>query len=132
MDNKNIEEMIRIYPGRENLPCAVAHYIASSLGVPPKEVGNAADSLKIKLDQCQLGLFGYGRKGTSPYKITGRPVNVPDDVLERIRAAVQDGRVACKDLWDIASASKIPRAEIGNAADSLGVKVTPCQLGAFK
>ncbi|HQG32369.1 MAG TPA: hypothetical protein PLA83_10610 [Deltaproteobacteria bacterium] len=132
MDIRKIEEMIRIYPGWENLPCAVAHYIAASLGISPKEVGDAANSLKVKLDQCQLGLFGYGRKGISPYKLTGRPVAVPDDVLEKIRAAAKDGRVGCRELWDIATASKIPRAEIGNAADSLGIKITPCQIGAFK
>jgi hypothetical protein len=131
MDIRKIEEMIDIYPQKGNLPCAVAHYIAASLGISPKEVGDAANTLKIRLDQCQLGLFGYGRKGKSGYKILGRPVEIPDDMLEKIKAASKDGRISCKDLWDIADAAKIPRAEVGNAADSLGIKVTPCQLGAF-
>lgn len=131
MDIRKIEEMIKVYPGWEKLPCAVAHYIAASLGIQPRDVGEAADTLKIKLDQCQLGLFGYGRKGISDYKILGRPVHVPDEVLETIRTASKDGRIACRDLWEIANAAGIPRAEIGNAADSLGIKITPCQLKAF-
>ncbi len=131
MDIRKIEEMIGIYPEKETLPCAVAHYIAASLGIEPRDVGEAADALKVKLDQCQLGLFGYGRKGVSDYKILGRAVQVPGEVMEKIRAASKDGRVACRDLWEIARASKIPRAEIGNAADSIGIKITPCQLKAF-
>ncbi len=131
MEKKTIEGMIRSYPLESSLPCAVAHYIAALLGVLPREVGDKATELKVRLDMCQLGLFGYGRKGKSGYKILGRPVEIPADVLEKIRAAAKDGRIACKDLWNIADAAQIPRPEAGNAADSLGIKIRPCQLGAF-
>ena len=62
MDRKKIEEMIGNSPQKGILPCPVAHYIAHALGVAPKEVGDAATELKVKLDLCQLGVFGYGRK----------------------------------------------------------------------
>ncbi len=132
MDISKIEEMIRIYPQKDILPCCVAHYIASCLKITPREVGDAATTLKVRLELCQLGLYGYGRKGTSDYKILGKPVNVPLEFLENIRATAKDGRISCKDLWDIADTAKIPRPEAGNAADSLGLKITPCQLGAFE
>ncbi len=131
MEKKTIEGMIRSYPLKNTLPCAVAHYIAALLGVLPKEVGDKATELKVRLDMCQLGLFGYGRKGVSCYKTVGRPVEVPADFLEKIKTAAVDGRIACKDLWDIADGTNIPRPEAGNAADSLGIKIKPCQLGAF-
>ncbi|HNY64473.1 MAG TPA: hypothetical protein PKM41_03480 [Deltaproteobacteria bacterium] len=131
MDTRKIEEMIRINPMQGFLPCPVAHYIAASLGVSPRDVGDAATSIRVKLDLCQLGLFGYGRKNVSDYKILGRPVVVPEGTLEKIRAAAVDGHIACKDLWEIAGAMGITRPEAGNAADSLGLKVSPCQLGAF-
>jgi hypothetical protein len=132
MSAGKIEEMIVIYPLDGILPCAVAHYIAACLGVSPKEVGDEATALKVKLDLCQLGLFGYGRKGTrTGYKILGRPVDVPEETLSLIRGAVKDGRISCKELWSIAAQTGITRPEAGNAADSLGVKVSPCQLGAF-
>jgi hypothetical protein len=132
MDNKKLDEMILMHPQKGFLPCPVAHYIAHSLGVAPKEVGDAATALKVKLDFCQLGLFGYGRKETKTgYKILGRPVDVPEDALSMIRAAVKDGKVSCLDLWLIAAQNGITRPEAGNAADSLGIKVSPCQLGAF-
>lgn len=132
MSSEKIKEMIAIYPLKGKLPCAVAHYIAAYLKTPPVEVGMAATEAGVKLDQCQLGLFGYGRKGQSSYKILGRKVEVGQDVLERIRSAATKGGISCLMLWDIADSSGITRAEAGNAADSLGIKITPCQLGAFK
>ncbi len=132
MDTKRIEEMIRIYPEKDKLPCPVAHFIAASLKVDPEVVGEVATQMKVRLYQCQLGLFGYGRKGVSGYKVLGRPVEVPDEVLEKIRNAAKDGVITCRQLWDIADGTGILRPEAGNAADSLGLKITPCQLGAFK
>lgn len=37
--------------------CASAFAIAKSLGIPPSEVGKAADKFKIKISKCQLGCF---------------------------------------------------------------------------
>ena len=39
------------------LSCTVARKLAADLGVTPKEVGQAADELKIKLFACELGCF---------------------------------------------------------------------------
>ena len=132
MDTKKIEEMIRTYPEKDKLPCPVAHFIAASLNVTPEAVGDVATAIKVKLYQCQLGLFGYVRKGVSEYKIVGRPVEIPGEVLDRIKSASKGGRIPCRELWDIADSAGILRSEVGNAADSLGIRVTPCQLGAFK
>lgn len=132
MNSSKIEEMIGKSPQQGVLPCPVAHYIAHSLGITPRDVGDAATALKVKLDLCQLGLFGYGRKNTKTgYKILGRPVDVPEQTLAMIKAAVKDGKVSCADLWAIAAETGITRPEAGNAADSMGFKVSPCQLGAF-
>jgi len=131
MSDARIRDMIARNPGGGKLQCAVAHYIAASLGVAPLEVGREATDMGVKLDQCQLGLFGYGRKGRSSYKILGRKVEVEKEVLDAIRSAARGGRVACAELWRIADAMGLARAEVGNAADSLGIKIAPCQLGAF-
>ena len=39
------------------LPCAAAFGIAKKLGVSPKQVGDAANRLNIKIAKCQLGCF---------------------------------------------------------------------------
>ena len=131
MSSEKIREMIAIYPEHGKLPCAVAHYIAAYLTLDPIEVGKVATKAGARLYHCQLGLFGYGRKGKSEYKITGRKVGVDQEVLDLIKAHVTDGRISCVKLWEIADSTGIIRTEAGNAADALGIKVTPCQLGAF-
>ena len=39
------------------LPCAVAFKIAKELKVSPREVGETADKLGIRIARCQLGCF---------------------------------------------------------------------------
>ncbi|MDN5347087.1 MAG: hypothetical protein PWP65_651 [Clostridia bacterium] len=41
----------------DKLPCAVAQELARRLEVPMLMVGEAANQLKIKIIQCQLGCF---------------------------------------------------------------------------
>lgn len=127
----SVEELIERYPEGARLPCAVAHMIAELAGQSPQDVGRMADEKKVELTYCQLGLFGYGRKRHSLYKIVGRPVEIDAKIVEEIRAGARDGRIDCISLWRIADAWKINRSEAGNAADSLGLKIKGCQLGAF-
>ena len=127
----SIEELIGQYPEKSKLPCAVAQLIAVLAEKSPIDVGKAADDLKVELTYCQLGLFGYGRKGKSSYKFLGRPVEIEKKIMEKIKAESSEGRIICPTLWRIADESGISRAEAGNAADSLGLKIKGCQLGAF-
>lgn len=39
------------------LPCAVAFKLAKEFKVSPKQVGDTANKLKIKICSCQLGCF---------------------------------------------------------------------------
>jgi orotate phosphoribosyltransferase-like protein len=39
------------------LPCMIARTIAEELGVSYETVGKAADKLKVKITNCQLGCF---------------------------------------------------------------------------
>jgi hypothetical protein len=125
-----IAERIEIYP-EKNLPCAVAHYIAAELGVPPLEVGKTADEIGKRVSMCQMGLFGYARKGRPAYRIRTPMENVPQDLADAIREASIEGRVSCAALWRIAKEFDLSRLEIGNAVEGLGIKVKPCQLGFF-
>lgn len=127
----NLEELLAINPDTGTMACAVAHYIAAAADITPGETGKALDAKGIHITQCQLGLFGFGRKGTGSYKNLGRPVEVDEEILARIRAAAENGRIPCLTLWQIAADGNVTRTEVGNAADHLGLKVTPCQLGAF-
>jgi hypothetical protein len=57
MDNKALEDEIKASLVNGKLPCAVAFSIAKKLKVAPKDVGNAANELNIRIASCQLGCF---------------------------------------------------------------------------
>lgn len=54
---KALEEEMRVSLVNGRLPCAVAFGIAKKLKVAPRDVGDAANRLKIKISSCQLGCF---------------------------------------------------------------------------
>lgn len=114
------------------LTCAAAFEVAEELGIPRLIVGRGADVLRIPLSRCQLGLFGY--PGSSKiWELAGyqEPV-VPPPLVDAI-AATQDksGCISCEALMAIADRFGILRAVAGRAADLAGVRIKPCQLGAF-
>jgi len=109
------------------LPCAVAHDIARDLQIAPLKVGQAADALEISLSKCQLGLFGY----KPDKKIVKAETNPPADVLAAIQTALQDGKIACSEVWEIADRMNVPRSKASNVCEGQRIKVKPCQLGAF-
>jgi len=111
----------------DSLPCAVAFEIARELGVEAAEVGKTVDLLNIRLAKCQLGLFGY-----MPEKKIIKPQDTENqDFKDAIVNAVVDGRLPCKDAWDIASEFKIRKMTVSSIAEAMGIKIKPCQLGAF-
>ncbi len=52
-----IEETIKRKAVKGRLSCSAARKIAEEAGVSYKIVGEAADRLKIKITNCQLGCF---------------------------------------------------------------------------
>jgi hypothetical protein len=55
--NENIEKEIQDSLVDGKLPCAVAFGIAKKLKVSPRQVGDTANKLNIKIKNCQLGCF---------------------------------------------------------------------------
>ena len=113
------------------LPCAVAHVIAYELGVKPLPVGQTANEMEIAISLCQLGCFGYGPKAEGKSKIL-RPTTKKDEkLMERLRATAVEGSIPCLKLWQIAAELDRERLAVSNAAEALGLKIRPCQLGCF-
>lgn len=55
--NRTLEEELKTSLVDGKLPCAVAFKIARKLKVTPRQVGEAANRLNIKIASCQLGCF---------------------------------------------------------------------------
>ncbi|MBN1179787.1 MAG: hypothetical protein JXD18_11270 [Anaerolineae bacterium] len=127
-----IVDAIRRKVDREGaLHCASAFKIAEEAGVMPLRVGETADTLGIKLNRCQLGLFGYGPKVEGLHKIVEPAETVGEDLAQAIRDRLEDGRLTCRAAWDVAAALRIPKMDVSAAAETLGIKIVRCQIGAF-
>jgi hypothetical protein len=115
-----------------NVPCTAAHTVAWETCTPAAKVGSAIDQNGLVITQCQLGLFGYGPKAEGKSKLIRPMANIPADLEAKIRARVKENRyVTCRACWEIAAELDIERLAVGNAVDSLGLKIKSCQIGAF-
>lgn len=57
IENKELEAELRSRAKENRINCAELFAIAEKLGLPRKQVGDAATQLKIKISNCQLGCF---------------------------------------------------------------------------
>jgi len=55
--NMSISETLKVKAVEGRISCSLARKIAEELGVPYKEVGDAANKLNIKIKNCELGCF---------------------------------------------------------------------------
>jgi len=54
---EELEKRLHSAAKENRINCSSALAIAKALGIPPAEVGNTANKLKIKISKCQLGCF---------------------------------------------------------------------------
>ena len=124
------QEIIDALQERERdkrISCGAAFRIAEALSVNPLEVGRAADGIGVRLYHCQLGLFGYDDKE----RIVEPAEQVPPEVEQAIREGLIVGRLPCAVAWAIANRFGLRKTDVANAAETLGIRVSQCQLGAF-
>ena len=111
------------------LPCAAAFAIARETGTAPAAMSKAASDGGVRISLCQLGLFGYQAFGTK--RIAGRLKTVPESLAEALQAALVQGAIPCAVAWRIVDDAQIPRLLVGAAANTLDLRIAPCQLGCF-
>jgi hypothetical protein len=106
----------------------LAFKAARRLDVSPQQVGEVANELDVRISRCQLGLFGHGSAKGKALELVQE---VGADLQARIRDGLAEGGLPCVRAWDIASNLTMKRLDVANAAESLGVRITQCQLGCF-
>jgi len=109
------------------ISCAKAHLLAAELGISPLVVGRALDQRRIKIRQCQLGLFGHDPQG----RIVPDDIHVPPRLEEALVARRQGDRLPCRDAWEVAREFGLSRLDICGACEQLDIRISQCQLGAF-
>lgn len=122
-----ITDAVRETADAGKISCAAAHKIAQRLGVPPEGVGKTIDLMEYRISKCQLGLFGYEPEK----KIVSPAETVATALADTIRSALVDGRLPCRIAWGLSERSGISRMAVSSACEALGIKIKPCQLGAF-
>ena len=136
MVNTKIADALMNKAPNGRIPCPSAHEIATTLGVLPTEVGVTADLLEYRIIECQMGLFGY-----LPEKRIAQ-ATPKSQIAQELRAAIefevgnkteakQVKIISCLSCWHIAEQLNIPRMTVAEACNGLGLKIKPCQIGAF-
>lgn len=124
-----LDEAIRHAAPEGRLSCARAFLLAGDLGVEPLALGQAATSLAVSITHCQLGLFGYSDTGK------GRVVTAAPDAAAEVGGSITSrlaqGRLPCREAWEIAKETGRSRLDIANAAEALAIRISLCQLGCF-
>jgi nitrogen fixation protein len=110
-----------------SITCAAAHDIARNFTVSPLKIGKAVDLLECRIRKCQLGLFGYYPEK----KIVEPVVYVPSDLKNSIFTHLQTGRLSCAKAWELAEAMELSRLKFCAVCETLNIKISSCQLGAF-
>jgi len=125
--NPKIAEAVRLQAINGKISCASGHKIARDLNVPPAEVGISIDLLEMRLNKCQLGLHGY-----FPEKRIVEPAEKVSPELEKtILKSLVNNRLSCAVAWEIARKFGIPKMNVSSACETLKIKISSCQLGAF-
>jgi len=125
--NPEVSKAVTAAADAGKIACAKVFSIASELGASPAEAGKTLDLLEIRLVKCQLGLFGY-----MPDKSIVKPAEKVSQELESaIRSRLAGERLPCIAAWQIAEQLDLKKLDVSCAAEALGIKIKPCQLGAF-
>jgi hypothetical protein len=125
--NQEIARAVKEKAKGGTLTCAQAFGIAGDLDVPPEEVGFTADCLEIGITMCQLGLFGY----VPVRKIVKPAESVAPELEKAVLDALVENRLPCASSWEIAKSFRMARIRVSSACETLNLKISSCQLGAF-
>ena len=125
-EKMDIAETLKNAAADNKLACAKVFEIVNKNSVFPDIAGLSLNQLKIKINFCQLGLFGYPE---------GKQIPACDSVARELEDSiyefVEEGKLPCAAAWNIASEMKIKKMDVAAACEKLGIKINKCQLGAF-
>lgn len=123
----SILQALKPHIQKGKITCLDAHAVALEIGVRPQQIGIAVDLCEARIVACQLGLFG----GDPLADTDPQPDQLPLRLEQAIIKAHHNNRIACLQAWQMSDTHGLTRLQMGNACDTIGIKITRCQLGAF-
>lgn len=122
----DMAEILKSVSKDNKISCAKTFEIINKYSFFPDIAGLTMNQQKIKINVCQLGLFGYPEGKNIP-----SCDNVSDDLEDKIYSGLEDGKLPCAAAWNIANEMNMKKIDVSAACEKLGIKINKCQLGAF-
>jgi len=127
LNQKSINDILKKAAVDNKITCAQAFAISQKQCIFPDLLGVAMNETKIKICECQMGLFGCG----SGNKTVKPAESVSEKLEDLIFTYLVEGRLGCQAAWDIAAELKIRKIDVASACEKMKIKINNCQLGAF-
>ena len=102
------------------LSCLKAFKVARLIGKKPSEMAEITKSLKIKITDCELGVFGNLEFNDSDF-------NLYKNMSSKIGT---NKKIECEAAWKYAQKSTLKN--VGSTTKNTDLEVTYCQLGCFR
>jgi len=109
------------------LPCPIAWGIAKKSNVPKIVVGDVADSLGIRVTNCQLGCFKIEK---TPYDNSSYS-NIDGEICNILRELHEAEQLTCAKAFELARQFNLKPMVIASEVNAMGLKIRGCQLGCF-
>jgi len=125
-EKKDIVEILKTAATDDKIACAKVFEVINEHSIFPDIAGFTMNHYKLKINFCQLGLFGYpeGKKIPGCEAVSE---NLEDEIFDQL----ENEKLPCAAAWNIAAKLKIKKLEVTAACEKLGIKINKCQLGAF-
>ena len=100
--------------------CLDAFKLSRELGIKPIEIAQVTKKHSIKIDNCELGVFGSNDFSEKR-----------EDIYEKLSNKTNDKKqILCGDAWEIAQEFSLKK--VGATTKKSDLEVIHCQLGCFR
>ena len=117
----NIAQTLKKYLNADGkINCLDAFKLARELKIEPNQIAELTKKHSIKIDNCELGVFGNKAFG-----------DARDDIYEKLSLkATDDKNVECIAAWEVAGEFSLNK--VGSTTKKSDIEVIYCQLGCFR
>lgn len=119
LDNTQKQYILENLDPDGRLSCLKSFKVARLIGLKPIDMSDACKSIGIKINNCELGVFGTLELGEGSSEVYA-------DIAKNFH---NNTDVSCKDIWK--SAEKSTLKKVGATVKNSDIEVTHCQLGCF-
>jgi len=109
------------------LSCPVAWEIANEANVTKIAVGEIADSLGVRITDCQIGFF---KKDKTAYD-NPEHKSIDGEFITMLKILNENNQLTCAKVFELARKFKLKPITIAHEAGGQGLKIIRCQLGCF-